>query len=181
MITKYGVDTFIRSLLLLIIVAAGLFLVINASLGRAIIVVVAIIASGLMLNFFRDPERKIPGEAKVVVAPADGKIVMIKELFEEDYLKQDAIQVSIFMSPLNVHVNRFPISGKIALFRHIQGNNLVAFHAKSSELNERTLIGVETNGYRLLFKQIAGALARRIVAPLPRWPQRSTIRLATEI
>src|SRR5204862_405833 len=85
---------------------------------------------------------------------------------EPEFLAQDAVQVSIFMSPLDVHVNRFPISGTVRYFRHLQGDHLVAFHEKSSERNERTLIGIEQGSYKLMFRQIAGAVARRIVAPL---------------
>lgn len=164
--SKYGIDTLVRSLLILVVVACFLMMLVHASAARVIIVSCAAILGGLILNFFRDPERRVPPEPNIVVAPADGKVVFIKEIFEQDYLKQDAIQVSIFMSPLNVHVNRFPISGKVALFQHIDGDYGVAFHEKSSELNERTLIGVEASGYRVLFKQIAGVIARRIVAPL---------------
>jgi len=87
-------------------------------------------------------------------------------MFEDEYLRSEAVQVSIFMSPLNVHVNRFPISGTVGLFKHIEGKYLVAFHEKSSEENERTVIGVERDGRKILFKQIAGAVARRIVAPV---------------
>jgi phosphatidylserine decarboxylase len=119
-----------------------------------------------MLNFFRDPERITPTGDNIVVSPADGKVVLIKEVFEPEYLKQDALQISIFMSPLDVHVNRFPISGKVGYFRYIQGEYVAAFEDKSSERNERTHIGVEENGFKILFKQIAGAVARRIVAPI---------------
>ncbi len=166
MISKYGTDTAVRSLLALLIVAGCLVLFLHATLAREIVVVVAAVLGFLILNFFRDPERVVPQEHGIVVAPADGKVVLIRDLFEPDYLKQEAVQVSIFMSPLNVHVNRFPISGKIGYFQYIPGEYLVAFHEKSSERNERTVIGVETNGYRIMFRQIAGALARRIVAPL---------------
>ncbi len=166
MISKYGTDTAVRSLLALLIVAGCVFFVLPAPMARALVVVAALILGGLILNFFRDPERSVPQERNIVVAPADGKIVVIRELYEPDYLKQDAVQVSIFMSPLNVHVNRFPISGKIGYFQYIPGDYLAAFHEKSSERNERTVIGVETNGYRVMFKQIAGTIARRIVAPL---------------
>ena len=119
-----------------------------------------------VLNFFRDPERTTPTQSNIVVSPADGKVVLIKQVFEPEFLKDDAIQVSVFMSPLNVHVNRYPISGIVKFFRYIEGDYIVAFEDKSSELNERTHIGIEQNGFKVLFKQIAGAVARRIVAPI---------------
>jgi phosphatidylserine decarboxylase len=116
------------------------------------------------LNFFRDPERSTPREEGMIISPADGTVVLIREVEEPEYLCSRATQISIFMSPLNVHVNRFPISGKVGYFKHVEGAYMVAFHEKSSVLNERTLIGVEENSRRVLFKQIAGAVARRIVA-----------------
>lgn len=116
------------------------------------------------LNFFRDPERVTPGGDGLVVAPADGEVVLIQDVRESEYLRGDGVQVSIFMSPLNVHVNRYPMSGRVGYYRHIPGEYLVAFDAKSSARNERTLIGLEQPGRKILFKQIAGFIARRIVA-----------------
>jgi phosphatidylserine decarboxylase len=118
----------------------------------------------LVINFFRDPHRTTPNEKYIVVSPADGKVVLIQDVAEPEYVRQDAVQVSIFMSPLDVHVNRWPISGTVEYFKHVEGTFTAAYHDKASESNERTLIGVQENGYRLLFKQIAGAVARRIVA-----------------
>lgn len=145
---------------------AGGLLFVNMVILQIIVAAFGLIFGGLVINFFRDPERVVPSGGNMVLSPADGKVVVIKELFEEEYLRAEAIQVSIFMSPLNVHVNRFPISGTVELFRHIEGKYLVAFHEKSSTLNERTHIGVRQKGYRILFKQIAGAVARRIVSPV---------------
>jgi len=116
------------------------------------------------LNFFRDPERAVPADDRLVLAPADGKVVLVAPVKETEYLKGEGTQVSIFMSPLNVHVNRYPIGGTVAYFQHIPGEYLVAFDEKSSLRNERTLIGVEQGGTRVLFRQIAGFVARRIVA-----------------
>ena len=116
------------------------------------------------LNFFRDPHRVTPDGENLVVSPADGEVVLIKDVREDDYLKNEGLQVSIFMSPLNVHVNRFPITGTVGYFKHIPGEFLVAFEDKSSDRNERTLIGVERGKTRILFKQIAGFVARRIIA-----------------
>ncbi|MBI3364982.1 MAG: phosphatidylserine decarboxylase family protein [Ignavibacteriae bacterium] len=119
----------------------------------------------VVLNFFRDPERKTPSGENHVISPADGRIVFIKDVYESRYLKQDAIQVSIFMSPLDVHVNRFPVSGTVGYVEHISGVFVAAFEEKCADVNERMLIGVEhKNGSKILFKQVAGAVARRIVA-----------------
>ncbi len=98
------------------------------------------------------------------MSPADGEVVAITPVREDEYLKADVIQVSIFMSPLNVHVNRFPVSGTVGFYRHVPGEYLMAFEEKSSSRNERTLIGIENGRCRVLFKQIAGFIARRIVA-----------------
>lgn len=118
------------------------------------------------LNFFRDPNRITPEGENLVISPADGKVVLIKEVEEGEYIRGKGIQVSIFMSPLNVHVNRFPISGKVAYFKHIPGEYLVAMEEKSSGRNERTHIGIENGRTQVFFKQIAGFVARRIVAPI---------------
>ena len=166
MITKYGTDVLVKSLLLLAIAALIALTFIVSDIARLSVVGTLVIAALLLLNFFRDPERTIPDMRGVVLSPADGKVVLIQDVFEPEFLQQNAVQVSIFMSPLNVHVNRFPISGTVSHFRHIHGEYLVAFNDKSSERNERTHIGIELDGYRILFKQIAGAVARRIVAPL---------------
>ena len=166
MLSKYGVDVLIKyAVIAVVVVFCALFFVESGWLRYSILTIVAAMTV-FVLNFFRDPERTTPQEGNNVISPADGKIVVIKELFEGEYLNADAVQVSIFMSPLNVHVNRFPISGSVGYFKYIPGKYLVAFEEKSSEVNERTHIGVENNGYKILFKQIAGAVARRIVADL---------------
>ena len=116
------------------------------------------------LYFFRDPDRRIPAGDRLVLSPADGKVLDVREVHEPEFLNGEAVRVSIFMSPLNVHVNRFPVSGTVRHFRHVQGEFLVAFDEKSSSRNERTLIGIETGEGRVLFVQIAGFIARRIVA-----------------
>lgn len=117
----------------------------------------------LILQFFRDPKRVTPINEKHIIAPADGKVVVIEEVEEKEYFKDKRKQVSIFMSPLNVHCNRNPVSGLLKYFRYHQGKYLVAFHPKSSELNERTTLVYQTpNGEEILIRQIAGALAKRI-------------------
>ncbi|MGC6429251.1 MAG: phosphatidylserine decarboxylase family protein [Flavobacteriales bacterium] len=117
----------------------------------------------LILQFFRNPNRKVTASENEIVAPADGKVVVIEEVEETEYFKDKRIQVSIFMSPINVHVNRYPISGIVKYAKYHPGKYLVAWHPKSSIENERTSIVVENKKFSILFRQIAGALARRIV------------------
>ncbi len=117
----------------------------------------------IILQFFRNPKRNIAISENHVIAPADGKIVVIEEVFENEYLNEKRIQVSIFMSPFNVHVNRYPISGTVHYVKYHSGKYLVAWHPKSSTENERTTIAIENSKVRILFRQIAGVLARRIV------------------
>jgi phosphatidylserine decarboxylase len=117
----------------------------------------------LILQFFRNPVFDITRDDKQVLAPADGKVVVIEETEETEYLKGRRKQISIFMSPVNVHVNRMPVGGTISFFKYHPGKYLVAWHPKSSTENERTTVAVKTkDGAEILFRQIAGALARRI-------------------
>ncbi|WP_118950062.1 phosphatidylserine decarboxylase family protein [Taibaiella helva] len=115
-----------------------------------------------VLWFFRIPIRKFTEGENVIVAPADGKVVVIEETEEGEYFKDKRLQVSIFMSPLNVHVNRSPITGKVDYVKYHPGKYLVAWHPKSSTENERTTVVVSNNHVTLLMRQIAGAMARRI-------------------
>ena len=118
----------------------------------------------LILQFFRNPKRDTTLNDKQVIAPVDGKVVVIEEVFEKEYFNEKRLQVSVFMSPINVHVTRYPISGKILFSRYHPGKYLVAWHPKASEENERTTIVVENKTYgKVLYRQIAGALAKRIV------------------
>ena len=119
---------------------------------------------GLMVNFFRNPLRTIQIDEDVIYAPCDGKVVVIEEVTDKVYFNKKMIQVSIFMSPFNVHVNRNPISGKVKFSKYFKGKYLAAWNPKSSEENERTYIVIgNNNGLEVGFKQIAGGLARRIV------------------
>lgn len=115
-----------------------------------------------VLWFFRIPKRTFTKGDNLVIAPADGKVVVIEETMEPEYFKDKRLQVSIFMSPLNVHVNRSPITGKTAYMKYHPGKYLVAWHPKSSTENERTTVVIENNHVTLLLRQIAGAMARRI-------------------
>lgn len=117
-----------------------------------------------ILQFFRSPSRTLTTNDRQVICPADGKVVVIEETEETEFLKDQRIQLSVFMSPVNVHVNRNPISGVVKFFKYHPGKFLVAWHPKSSTENERTTTVVEhKNGMQVLYRQIAGALARRIV------------------
>ena len=117
-----------------------------------------------LLFFFRLPARKIEPDPGLIYAPADGKVVVIEEVFESEVFKDKRIQVSVFMSPINVHVTRYPISGHISYSKYHPGKYLVAWHPKASEENERTTVVVENDFFgKVLYRQIAGALARRIV------------------
>lgn len=125
---------------------------------------VSIVMFVLVVQFFRVPKRKIMQDPNLVVCPADGKVVVIEETEEGEYFKDKRLQISVFMSPLNVHVNWYPVGGKVKYSKYHPGKYLVAWHPKSSTENERTTVVVENqNGFEVLFRQIAGAVARRIV------------------
>ena len=118
----------------------------------------------LVLQFFRNPKRVTSLNEKHIISPVDGKVVIVEEVYEKEYFKDQRLQVSIFMSPLNVHVTRYAISGLVLFSKYHPGKYLVAWHPKSSELNERTTVVVENKSSgKILYRQIAGALARRIV------------------
>ena len=129
-----------------------------------LIEVVFIVLWGIVIYFFRDPERTSPNGENLVISPADGKVVLIKEIQQDVYLNASATQISIFLSPLDVHVNRNPISGKLEYLKYHPGKYLMAWGENASQLNERADFGVlHASGTKLFFKQITGFLARRIV------------------
>jgi len=118
----------------------------------------------LVVSFFRIPKRTVTINDNLILAPSDGKVVVIEEVEETEFLKEKCIQISIFMSPLNVHCQWFPVNGEVTYTKHHSGSYLVAWHPKSSTENERNTIVVKAkNGKSILFRQIAGAVARRIV------------------
>ena len=129
----------------------------------AIILIISLIFVLFIVSFFRIPSRKLTIDANSVVAPADGKVVVIEEITDVEYFKDKRLQVSIFMSPLNVHVNRNPISGEVIYNQYHKGKYLVAWHPKSSTENERHSVVIKNNKTEVLVKQIAGALAKRII------------------
>ena len=118
----------------------------------------------LILQFFRNPKRNFTPDEKLVLSPVDGKVVVIEEVFEPEYFKDKRLMISVFMSPINVHVTRYPVGGKILYSKYHPGKYLVAWHPKASLENERTTVVVDSKEFGpVLFRQIAGALAKRIV------------------
>ncbi len=130
---------------------------------KTLILAISLVFFILILQFFRNPDRNTVFNENHVIAPADGKVVVIEEVVENEYFKDKRKQVSIFMSPINVHVNRNPISGLVKYAKYHPGKYLVAWHPKSSTENERTTVVIGNNKTEILFRQIAGALAKRIV------------------
>ena len=130
--------------------------IMNIILGGSIILYL------LVLQFFRNPNLTVVANEKLVYAPADGKVVVIEKTREKEYFHDERIQISIFMSPLNVHVNRTPITGLVKYFKYHPGKYLVAWHPKSSTENERTTMVLERGSIQILVRQVAGAVARRI-------------------
>ncbi len=155
-------------LLILLVILVGINIAIYTYTGGegialAISGIISVVIFMLILQFFRHPSRSIAENDIHVIAPADGKVVVIENTTETEYLKDERIQVSIFMSPVNVHVNRMPVRGVVEYFKYHPGKYLVAWHPKSSTENERTTMVVRTDsGQKLLVRQIAGAVARRI-------------------
>ncbi|MEJ4089433.1 phosphatidylserine decarboxylase family protein [Galbibacter orientalis] len=131
---------------------------------KTLIQVVFLFILVLILQFFRNPKRTTQITDENIIAPVDGKVVVIEEVFEKEYFKDKRIQVSIFMSPINVHVTRYALSGIVKYSKYHPGKFLVAWHPKASEENERTTVVVKNAFYgEVLYRQIAGALAKRIV------------------
>ena len=164
MFHKEGYQIIIISLL----ITSGLIIFLEYSISnievKFILKLLCFVFFVLVLQFFRNPKRNINLNDKSILAPADGKIVIIKEVFEKEFYKEKRLQVSIFMSPFNVHVTRYPVSGEIIFSKYHPGKYLFAWHPKSSELNERTTVVIKNRVFGdILYRQIAGALARRIV------------------
>ncbi|TBN05558.1 phosphatidylserine decarboxylase family protein [Hyunsoonleella flava] len=157
-----------KIILFTLIIVVGCFLLVDSFISvfwlRTLILIVLLIFLILILQFFRNPKRHTKQNDKNVVSPVDGKVVVIEEVFEKEYFKEKRLQVSVFMSPINVHVTRYPIDGKVVFSKYHPGKYLVAWHPKASEENERTTVVVENKTYgKVLYRQIAGALAKRIV------------------
>jgi phosphatidylserine decarboxylase len=163
-IHKEGIKPLFITLLILLVLNVGLSYITDIEWLLNSILAISIIFYILVLQFFRNPVRHIQADPYNIIAPADGKVVVIDDVEEEEYFMGKRKQISIFMSPINVHVNRYPIGGKITYAKYHPGKFLVAWHPKSSTLNERTTVVVqgEKTG-EILYRQIAGALARRII------------------
>ncbi|HBR54478.1 MAG TPA: phosphatidylserine decarboxylase family protein [Flavobacteriaceae bacterium] len=145
-----------------------LSLVVNHFVGNSLVrgglILTLVVFLILILQFFRNPRRKFLTSTEQVLSPVDGKVVVIEEVFEKEYFKDKRLQISVFMSPLNVHVTRYPVGGEIVYSKYHPGKYLVAWHPKSSEENERTTVVVKSDQFGdVLHRQIAGALAKRIV------------------
>src|SRR3970282_2254931 len=156
------------SILLGIIFSTGVLLLsdkfIDTNWIKMLIQISALLVLIIILQFFRNPKRTVILNENQILAPVDGKVVVIEEVFEGEYFKDKRLQISIFMSPINVHVTRYPLSGIVKFSKYHPGKFLVAWHPKASEENERTTIVIETKTFgEILYRKIAGALPRRIV------------------
>jgi len=165
MFTRYGYNTmgivFIVVFILIVIITFS-----SSNYVRIPLILLALFLIVFTLNFFRDPDRTVPNKDKIVVSPADGRVLFVKDVLDDKFLNSKAKMVSIFMSPLNVHVNRIPISGKVEYVKYIKGDYIAAFEDKASERNERNEIGITSAAGKVLFTQIAGFVARRIISDL---------------
>ena len=164
MFHKEGFKIIINTFLLCAAIAlASEYLIENFWIQKSL-QVASVVIMVLVLQFFRNPKRVTVLNDHHIISPVDGKVVVIEEVFEKEFFKDKRLQVSIFMSPINVHVTRYPISGSVVFSKYHPGKYLVAWHPKSSELNERTTVVVENKTVgQILYRQIAGAVARRIV------------------
>ncbi len=164
MFHKEGFKIITITLLLTIALAVGAEYFISIPWLKILVQVAALILLVLILQFFRNPKRVTTINDKHVIAPVDGKVVVIEEVFEKEYFKDKRLQISIFMSPINVHVTRYALGGTVKFSKYHPGKYLVAWHPKASEENERTTVVVANETYgEILYRQIAGALAKRIV------------------
>ena len=150
-------------ILFIILVIINVVFFISLKLNFIYSVGVSIPIFAFFLQFFRDPIINKSIDNQKIISPANGKVVFIGESYEGEYFKEKKLQISIFMSPLDVHINRYPISGKIKYYKYHKGKYLVAWHPKSSTKNERTTTVIENNKIKILVRQIAGLVARRII------------------
>lgn len=162
MITKYGYTTLgVIAIIVFIFIVISFF--IQNNYVKAILIILPILFLIFSINFFRDPERITPDKDNVVVSPADGRVIIIKDFEDKKFINGPAKQISIFMSPLNVHVNRIPINGKVTYLKYHEGDYIMAFEDKASERNERSEFGIDSKYGKVFFTQVAGFVARRIV------------------
>ncbi len=165
MFTKYGYTTIgIISILSFLLITASFFIQNNPV--KIILIAIAVISLIFTLGFFRDPDRTPPDRDDVIVSPADGKVLFVKEMDESKFVGEKVKMISIFMSPLNVHVNRIPIDGVVDYLQYYEGEYVAAFEDKASDSNERMEIGITSKHGKILFTQVAGMVARRIITDL---------------
>ncbi len=162
MLTKYGYSTLgIIAIFTFFLISAGFF--IHNNFFKTLLIAVPIILLIFTISFFRDPDRTPPLKDNVVVSPADGRVLFVKDVDDNKFINAKAKQVSIFMSPLNVHVNRIPVSGRVDYLKYIKGDYIAAFEDKASDRNERAEFGIMSKYGKVFFTQVAGFIARRII------------------
>lgn len=163
--TKYGYSTIgVVAIIVFVLMCIGIF--VHNNYLKYFLFAAALFLLIFTLNFFRDPERTAPNADNVLVSPADGTVILVKDVIDDRFIGGEALQLSVFMSPLNVHVNRIPIDGKVDYLKYVEGEYLVASGDKASEKNERSEIGITSRYGKILFTQVAGYVARRIVYEL---------------
>lgn len=162
MFTKYGYSTLgVISVITFVLISISFFTSNNYLKGFLIIVPLFFLI--FSLYFFRDPDRTPPIQDNVIVSPADGTVLFVKDVIENSFIGKKAKQVSIFMSPLDVHVNRIPVDGRVEFLKYYKGKYIAAFEDKASEVNERAEIGISGKYGKVFFTQVAGFIARRII------------------
>ncbi len=166
-LTIYGRSVILKALLITLFLDIIALLIPN-EIAKLVLLAFSVLLISFTLYFFRDPLRQVPQDLKEgeILSPADGKVMLVEEIEENEFLRSKAKVIGIFLSPLNVHVNRIPVSGKVQFFRYIKGEFIAAYDHNSALKNERTEIGIQSGKFKVLFKQIAGFVARRIVCEL---------------
>ncbi|MFO7447078.1 MAG: phosphatidylserine decarboxylase family protein [Ignavibacteriaceae bacterium] len=165
MFTKYGYSTLgIIAVITFLLISLSFF--INNTPIKFLLIILPAVFLIFSLNFFRDPDRTAPSKDNVVVSPADGRVLFVKDVVDNKYINGNAKQISIFMSPLNVHVNRIPITGTVEYLQYHEGEFMAAFEDKASDVNERSEFGINSRFGKVFFTQVAGFVARRIVYEL---------------
>ena len=165
MFTKYGYTTIgVVAIISFVLIVLSFF--IQNTPAKIVIILSAALILILTLNFFRDPDRKTPNRERILTSPADGKVIVVKSKLDNNFVGENVNLISIFMSPLDVHVNRIPISGTVEYLKYHQGKYLAAFDENAMNINERLEIGINSKYGKVLFTQVAGFLARRIVTEL---------------
>jgi len=162
MFTRYGYTTIgVAAIIFFIGISLSFFT--NSNLLRLILIIIPLFFLIFSMNFFRDPERTPPQQDNVVVSPADGRVLFVKEVLDNKFINDKATQISIFMSPVDVHVNRIPIDGRVEYLKYYEGDYVAAFEDKASERNERAEFGIMSKYGKVFFTQVAGFVARRII------------------